>query len=83
MCLSIVSSSVIGIVVAAVLAVLISAVLAVLISAVILWVIRKKRSGEFTEFRSITTDTHLKISDLKDLQIVKSVSILSQKCIKM
>ncbi len=47
MCLSIVSSSVIGIVVAA--------ALAVLISAVILWVIRKKRAGEFTGF---TTDTH-------------------------
>ncbi len=48
MCLYIISLSVIGIVVAA--------VLAVLISAVILWVIRKKRSGEFTEFTGITTD---------------------------
>ncbi len=45
MCLYIISLSVIGIVVAA--------VLAVLISAVILWVIRKKRAGEFT---GITTD---------------------------
>ncbi len=75
MCLYIVSLSVIGIVV--------GAVLAVLISAVILWVIHKKRSGEFTEFTSITTDTHLKISVLKDLQIVTSVSVLSHKCIKM
>ncbi len=55
MCLYIISPSVIGIVVAA--------VLAVLISALILWVIRKKRSGEFTEFTRITTDTHLKICD--------------------
>ncbi len=47
MCLSIISLSVIGIVVAA--------VLAVLISAVILWVIRKRRAGEFT---GITTDRH-------------------------
>ncbi len=36
--------------------IVVAAVLAVLISAVILWVIRKKRSGEFTEFTGITTD---------------------------
>ncbi len=69
MCLYIISPSVIGIVVAA--------VLAVLISAVILWVIRKKRSGEFTGF---TTDKHLKISVLKDLQIGTSeMCVLSEQ----
>ncbi len=72
MCLYIISLSVIGIVVAA--------VLAVLISAVILWVIRKKRAGEFSEFTRITTDKHLKISDLKDLQIVTSeMFVLSEQ----
>ncbi len=60
--------------------IVVAAVLAVLITAVILWVVRKRRAGEFT---GITTDPHLYLSDLKDLQTCTSVSVLSQECIKM
>ncbi len=42
--------------------------LAVLITAVILWMVRKRRAGEFSEFTGITTDKRFKISDLNDLQ---------------
>ncbi len=48
--------------------IVVAAVLAVLITAVILWVIRKRRAGEFSEFTGITTDKRFKISDLNDLQ---------------
>ncbi len=63
--------------------IVVAAVLAVLITAVILWVVRKRRVGEFSEFTGITTNPHLYISDLKDLQTGTSLSVLSQAFIKM
>lgn len=54
----------------------VAAALAVLITAVILWVVRRKRAGVYSEFTDITTDKSLKISDLKYLEIGISFSFI-------
>jgi len=58
----------------------VAAALAVLITAVILWVIRRKRAGVYSEFTDITTDKSLKISDLKYLEIGISFSFITEIC---